>query len=351
VEGDPGSKLSVWGYEATLVVSGSDDPDQPAAVPSVVMGMARLHKPGAQVGQNANVALASIAERGHPAHYLAGDRAYTQSKPEHFQLPASALGYGLVLDCKTDQLGQQGSHAGSVLDGSWYCPAIPTSLVTATLDFRNGTIDQETHAARIEERRRYQIRPRSRPDAEGHIRMRCPASNPDPVVRCEQKPRSEGASPKAKVRIELTHLLRDHPPKICTQESVTLPPESGAKYVQELAHETPEWHATYATLRNSNEGMNGFIKDGGREAVDDPERRRMRGIAPQSVLVALQLFAANLRKIDEFLTRAAKEAKKVRRLPSRRRTKSLGEWAPVTQSPPDTVEISAAGDPDPPHTA
>jgi hypothetical protein len=67
-------------------------------------------------------------------------------------------------------------------------------------------------------------------------------------------------------------------PKVCTQQSVTVPPEAGAKYVQELPHESPEWHAMYATLRNSNEGMNGFIKDGAREAVDDPERRRIRGV-------------------------------------------------------------------------
>ena len=66
----------------------------------------------------------------------------------------------------------------------------------------------------------------------------------------------------------------------------------------------PEWHATYSTLRNSNEGMNGFIKDGAREAVDDPERRRIRGVAAQSVLVAFQLFAANMRKIDEFLAQS-----------------------------------------------
>jgi hypothetical protein len=46
----------------------------------------------------------------------------------------------------------------------------------------------------------------------------------------------------------------------------------------------------------------------------------------------IQLFAANLRKIDEFLTRAANEANKVRRLASSRRTKSLSEWLPVTQA-------------------
>jgi hypothetical protein len=67
----------------------------------------------------------------------------------------------------------------------------------------------------------------------------------------------------------------------------------------------------YATLRNSNEGMNGFIKDGEREAVDDPERRRIRG----------------------------------------RLTKSLTTWAP--QAPPGVAASTedASGDPDPPLTA
>ena len=44
--------------------------------------------------------------------------------------------------------------------------------------------------------------------------------------------------------------------------------------------------------------MNGFIKDGAREAIDDAERRRIRGVAAQSVLVAFQLLAANIRKIS-----------------------------------------------------
>ena len=67
--------------------------------------------------------------------------------------------------------------------------------------------------------------------------------------------------------------------------------------------------ATYSTLSNSVEGMNGYIKDGAHEAVDDPERRRIRGSAPQSILLAFLLFAANLRKIDEFLKARASETK------------------------------------------
>jgi len=56
-------------------------------------------------------------------------------------------------------------------------------------------------------------------------------------------------------------------------------PEFKAEFAQILPHKTPEWQKVYATLRNSVEGMNGFIKDGAREAIDDPERRRIRGAA------------------------------------------------------------------------
>ena len=106
--------------------------------------------------------------------------------------------------------------------------------------------------------------------------------------------------------------------------------------------------------------MNGFVKDGAHETLDDPERGRIRGIAAQSVLVAFQLFAANIRKINGFLAMKAAGAKTIRKLPSRRKTKSLGAWAPVNASPAiaslaatATLIVSLHGslstsDPDPP---
>jgi len=299
---DPEPGELYWGFDAALVVSCSDDPHKDAAIPTLIMGTAPLRKPSTQVGQSAIVALNSVASRGYPAKYLAGDRAYSQAKPEHFQLPARALGYKPVLDYKIDQLGRQGSFAGMIqVDGGWYCPAMPEPLINATKDLRNKEIDEDIHRARIEERRNYEMRPRGRPDAEGHIRVVCPAAGPNPRARCVLKPKSEGGDGQVKTRIPVTDVLNLNRPKICTQQSVTLPAEEGAKFAQEIAHESPEWHSMYATQRNSNEGMNGFIKDGAHEAVDDPERRRIRGVAAQSVLVAFQLFAANIRKIDEFL--------------------------------------------------
>jgi hypothetical protein len=174
--------------------------------------------------------------------------------------------------------------------------------------------------------------------------MHCPAAGRNPTARCVLKPASEGESKTTRTRIPVTDALAAFPPKICIQQSVTLPPEAGAKFAQAMPHGTEEWRAHYAALRSANEGMNGFVKDGANEAIDDPERRRIRGVAAQSVLVAFQLFAANLRKIGQFLVKRANEAKKIRTLPPRRKTRSLADFAPAgTSDAPFT-----SGDPDPP---
>jgi hypothetical protein len=105
-----------------------------------------------------------------------------------------------------------------------YCPAMPESLVNATKHFRDGKIDEVTHRARIAERQRLAIRMKSQPDADGHIRVLCPAAGPAPQVRCQLKPASEGGDGKVRIRIPVTDVLAAHPPKICTQGSITLPP-------------------------------------------------------------------------------------------------------------------------------
>ncbi len=222
----PDASVSQWAYEASLAVSGTDDPNGTALFPSLVVGMAPLHKPGHRPGENAVRALASVRERGHPARFVAGDRAYTQSKPEDFQLPVRALGYEPVLDYKIDQLGRQASHHGMLLvDGTWYCPAIPESLIDATKDFRSDLIDEESWRARIEERTHFAMRIHSKPDPEGYVRLQCPAAGPSPAARCELKPSSNVASKKARTRIPVRDVHTRFPQKVCVQQSVTLPPE------------------------------------------------------------------------------------------------------------------------------
>jgi hypothetical protein len=102
---------------------------------------------------------------------------------------------------------------------------------------------------------------------------------------------------------------------------------------------------TYANLRNTNEGFNGYVKDPAHEALDDPGRRRLNGVAAQSILTALLLLAANVRKIRSFLEDAA--ARRLvpegpHRRPRRRRTRPLETWRPRSHMG------LVASDPDPP---
>ena len=48
------------------------------------------------------------------------------------------------------------------------------------------------------------------------------------------------------------------PPKICRQTAITIAPDIGARYRQDLPYGCPAWHKTYATLRNTIEGLNGL---------------------------------------------------------------------------------------------
>ena len=57
-----------------------------------------------------------------------------------------ALGYSLVMDYKVTELGRQANSQGAVMvDGAFYCPAMPEELVTASCDKRAGVIDEKTY--------------------------------------------------------------------------------------------------------------------------------------------------------------------------------------------------------------
>lgn len=74
-----------------------------------------------------------------------------------------------------------------------------------------------------------------------------------------------------------------------------------AKCFQDLRYKSPEWRGGYGTLRNTIEGFNGFTKSPTEENTEEPARRRVRGYACQSLLVAVLILASNLRKIKAFL--------------------------------------------------
>jgi len=340
-----GESRSIFGYEASLVVSGPDTFDAELAFPNIVVGMAVLHKPGHEPGANGVRALASVRGRGYPAGYVGADRAYSNAVPENFQLPVLALGYKPVYDYKIDQLGVKGSYQGFIqIEGALYCPMIPQALIDATVDYREGRIDEALYGQRLQERWRYRARAKGQPDAEGHIRYQCPSASQWQMARCDLKPDSLNMKTQGRLRVIPTAELKASPSACCTQQSVTVPPDVGAKFRQELLYGSAEWKTTYSMLRNTTEGVNGYVKDPAHEALDEPGRRRIHGVAAQSVLTALLLMAANVRKIRSFLAAKASTKPGTAR-PRRRRTRSIATWRPAP------LAAAPSSGPDPPLTA
>jgi hypothetical protein len=323
-EDDKGKPLRkiCWALEATIATT-ARPPGAPPACPNLAVGLA-LARPGEDPGGTGARVLASVAARGHKTGWLGYDRAYTQALPGRFHLPARALGCKPVMDYRADQLGIQANTGGAILvEGTWYCPALPQALINATTRLRDHAITGDLYHQQIAARCPYQLKRKDGSDTDGYQRLSCPALGRHPALMCPL--RAGSLSPRDGRAKALQP--PPEPPRICRQTAVTIAPDIGARYRQDLPYGSPAWHQTYATLRNTIEGLNGLIKDPAHEALAQPARRRVRGIAAQSLFTALLLMAANIRKIRAWRALTAGDKTAIARRARRRRT-SLPSYLP-----------------------
>jgi hypothetical protein len=320
-KGKPLRKIA-WALEATIAVT-ARPPGTPPATPNLAIGMA-MARPGEDPGGTGARVLASAAARGHKPGWLGYDRACTAALPGRFHLPARALGYSPVMDYRADQPGIQASTQGALLvEGTWYCPALPDPLITATARLRDHAITRDLYDQQIAARAPYQLKRKDGPDDDGYQRLSCPALGRHPGLMCPLRPAS--LSP----RDGRPKVLQppEEPPKICRQTAITIAPGTGARYRQDLPYASPAWHQAYATLRNTIEGLNGYAKDPAHQALAQPGRRRVRGIAACSLFTALLLMAANIRKIRTWRALTPRDKARITRRARRRRT-SLRDYHP-----------------------
>jgi hypothetical protein len=319
--GKPLRKIA-WALEATIATM-ARLPGAPPACPNLAAGLA-LTRPGEDPGGTGARVLASLAARGHKPGPLGFGRAYTQALPERFHLPARALGYQPVMDYRADQLGIQANTGGALLvEGTWYCPSLPEPLITATARLRDHAITREHYDQQITARAPYQLKRKDGPDADGYQRLSCPALGHHPALMCPLR------QPSLTPRDGRPKVLQPppEPPRLCHQTAITIAPGTGARYRQDLPYGSPAWHARYATLRNTIEGLNGFVKDPAHQALAQPSRRRVRGIAAQSIFTALLLMAANIRKIRAWRALTTRDKARITRRAQRRRA-SLRDYLP-----------------------
>ena len=198
-----------WALEATVATTASPTPGTLSSFPNVVVGLA-LTRPGIDPGGTATRVLRGTVERGFAPGPLGVDRAYSGAFAPVFHLPARALGFSPVMDYRVDQLGRQAnSHGAVMVEGTWYCPSMPEVLVCASLDLREGRVDEDVYRQRLAARADYALTRKSGPDADGYERFSCPAQGPRPKVRCPLRPSSLSAVGKRTVEPP------GEPPRLC----------------------------------------------------------------------------------------------------------------------------------------
>ena len=320
-KGKPLRKIA-WALEATIAAT-ARPPGAPPGCPNLAIGLA-ITRPGEDPGGTGARVLASAAARGRKPGWPGYDRACTQALPERFHLPARALGYKPVMDYRADQPGIQANTGGALLaEGSWYCPALPEPLITATTRLRDHAISPGLYDQQITARRPCQLKHKDGSGADGCQRLTCPATGHHPRLTC---PLRQASLTRATDGPRSCSPRPNHPGSAPRPRSPS-PPMRVTRYRQDLPYGSPAWHARYAALRNTIEGLNGYAKDTAHQALAQPARRRVRGIAAQPVFTALLLMAASIRKIRAWRALTARDKARITRRARRRRT-SLRDYLP-----------------------
>ena len=290
---------------------------------------------------------------GFKAGHLTGDGLYAKAEATTFQIPAREAGYKLILPIVEGTSGVQGSHpSGMVLvDGSYYCPAISPELRTVIDDYRAKRITHEVFVARIKARKKFEMVTKQNANVDGiGERLGCRAANHSLTAKCHHKPASmeERLSPDRDGNMAdnrpadpppRRRATDGQPPTICRVQAVTMKPTDGAKFRQAIPFGTDEHIDLYNRLRQSQEGMHGFVKDEAQEALGSPGRRRIRTKVAQQLIAAFLLAAANVRKIRSFFEKAQLDANgdlfvvRTERKGKHRRTGNPPGHAPPAEKP------------------
>jgi hypothetical protein len=300
-----------WGWVANIAVRVDSESPKSNRFPKLAVS-ATMSMPNVGVSEEAVSLMAAALNTGLPAGLADADKAYfANALVERLHEPTFNLGFTPSTDYRVDRLGVQGNTGGAeLIEGTHYCPGMPTALKNATKDLVQGVIDDDTFHMRQKERVHFEIRAKEKPDAKGRVPMMCPALGASPTVTCPLREMLKTATKKPRPAIAEED-LPTFADKICKQHSVAFTKDDGIRQKQAFPYKSKEWETFHRYARNSIESLNAGIKDLGRESIEDSSRRRVRGFAAAQVFVTILLTNYNLRKIASFMFKEkVAEAKK-----------------------------------------
>jgi hypothetical protein len=275
--------------------------------------------------------LTAMPGDGIPLGDVLSDSGYSHRIPQNWASPLRKAGAALVQDLHPQDRGPRGTHQGALIaNGSLYCPQTPRTLLGLAPLSRAATPAQAAqHDAKTAEAARYRLGRITADDQDGYHRVACPAATGK--VRCPLQPpstlqdrdRPENLAPP------------EHPQPCCTQQTITVPAEVGAKTRQKHHYPSAAWRRSYAR-RNAAERGFATAKD---PASNDIARGwcRLMGLAPLMLFTMTLLIVRNQRILTAWNTRQEENQRRAAAgLPPKtrkRRRKTLTGTAAATGPP------------------
>jgi hypothetical protein len=309
----PGQKDEVFfGYylQAATIVAEENGPEIPELVRRILLASCRVDPPAAFTG-----VLERMAAAGITLSDILADSGYAYRLPESWALPVRRLGARLIQDLHPNDRGLNGTHEGAIcFNGNLYCPATPQALLELSPLPRAASTDQvEAHDKLCEELARYKLSPITGLDTDGYHRACCPAVQGK--LRCPLRPPS----------MELPHTrpqvleAPEHPPKCCTQQTITVPAGVNAKTAQKHDYPSKAHRRSYAR-RSAAERTFSTVKDPATNDISAKGWCRLTELTGPSLFMACLFIVRNIRVADAFTARNAEQARRQAcGLPPRRR--------------------------------
>jgi len=266
-----------------------------------------------------------------PGDILSGS-GYAHRDAGAWAVPLRHCGAQLVQDLHPPGRGPRGTHRGAIIangNGCLYCPATPRPLTELGPLARDATPDQAAaHDQQTAETARYKPGKITTGDHDGYHRVMCPAATGK--IRCPLRPASMRPD---RSRPEIL-TPPGHPPACCTQQTITVPPQTCAKTAQKHDYPSKEHRKSYAR-RTGAERTFSTAKD---PASTNIARgwTRLTGLTPVMFWLTCLLAVRNQRILAARDARQAGDARRAAagRPPKTRRRRRKTLASPATAAPP-----------------
>lgn len=290
-----------YGYypQAATMVADEGGPPVPELARRLLVTSCHVDPPRAFVAVMQRMVAAGVAIGD-----VLADSGYAHRVAQHWALPLRRLGARLVQDLHPHDRGPKGTHGGAIIDnGNLYCPATPAALLAlGPLAANAGPDDATDHDTKTSELARYKLGRIAADDADGYHRVGCPALAGK--LRCPLRPTSMS------LRFDRPEILTppETPPRCCTQQTLTVPPEVHAKTAQKHDYPSAAHRRSYAR-RTSAERTFSTVKD---PATTDIHRGwcRHTGLTAITLFLACTLVVRNRRVLHAFETRQTDNARR-----------------------------------------